>query len=131
MSLDEQSKGLGYCSEDVGSKCRAINPERLKDFGEDEYLEKDVKTCDITVTGHSETQLSNAVNMPEHKTNRIRGNCSGQIQFEDISVAAFKISNGVQKTPCTYSRLSKQYGMDLYLKKEYLHYTGTVKERGV
>ncbi|XP_048472371.1 L-threonine ammonia-lyase isoform X2 [Rhincodon typus] len=110
---------------------RAINPERLKDFGEDEYLEKDVKTCDITVTGHSETQLSNAVNMPEHKTNRIRGNCSGQIQFEDISVAAFKISNGVQKTPCTYSRLSKQYGMDLYLKKEYLHYTGTVKERGV
>ena len=30
-----------------------------------------------------------------------------------------------------YSRLSKQYGMDIYLKKEQLHYTGSVKERGV
>lgn len=29
-----------------------------------------------------------------------------------------------------YSRLSKQYGMDIYLKKEHLHYTGSVKERG-
>ncbi|XP_060710298.1 L-threonine ammonia-lyase isoform X1 [Hemiscyllium ocellatum] len=120
----------------IGNGCpllqpRAINPERLKDFGEDEYLEKDVKTCEVTITGRTETQLGNALNMTEHKTNQILGMCSGQIQFEDISVAAFKISNGIQKTPCTYSRLSKQYGMDLYLKKEYLHYTGTVKERGV
>ncbi len=30
-----------------------------------------------------------------------------------------------------YSRLSKQYGMEIYLKKEQLHYTGSVKERGV
>ena len=30
-----------------------------------------------------------------------------------------------------YSRLSKQYGMEIYLKKEHLHYTGSVKERGV
>lgn len=29
-----------------------------------------------------------------------------------------------------YSRLSKQYGMEIYLKKEHLHYTGSVKERG-
>ncbi|XP_043534662.1 L-threonine ammonia-lyase isoform X1 [Chiloscyllium plagiosum] len=120
----------------IGNGCpllqpRAINPERLKDFGEDEFLEKDVKTCEVTVTGRTETQLSNTLNMTEHKTNQTLGMCSGQIQFEDISVAAFKISNGIQKTPCTYSRLSKQYGMDLYLKKEYLHYTGTVKERGV
>lgn len=30
-----------------------------------------------------------------------------------------------------YSRLSKQYGMEIYLKKEHLHYTGSAKERGV
>uniref|UniRef100_A0A8C1LRT2 L-serine deaminase n=1 Tax=Cyprinus carpio TaxID=7962 RepID=A0A8C1LRT2_CYPCA len=29
-----------------------------------------------------------------------------------------------------YSRLSKQYGMEIFLKKELLHYTGSVKERG-
>ncbi|XP_043534668.1 L-threonine ammonia-lyase isoform X4 [Chiloscyllium plagiosum] len=90
----------------IGNGCpllqpRAINPERLKDFGEDEFLEKDVKTCEVTVTGRTETQLSNTLNMTEHKTNQTLGMCSGQIQFEDISVAAFKISNGIQKTPCT------------------------------
>ncbi|KAG8537468.1 hypothetical protein GDO81_024485 [Engystomops pustulosus] len=53
------------------------------------------------------------------------------LRFEDISAAAFKIQSGVQKTPCMYSRLSKQYGVDIYLKKEYLQYTGSVKERGV
>ncbi|XP_059215632.1 uncharacterized protein LOC131993658 [Centropristis striata] len=53
------------------------------------------------------------------------------LRFEDISAAAFRIQSGIQKTPCTYSRLSKQYGMEIYLKKEHLHYTGSVKERGV
>ncbi|XP_038638856.1 L-threonine ammonia-lyase isoform X1 [Scyliorhinus canicula] len=120
----------------IGNRCpvlppRAITPERLKDFGEDEYLEKDVKTWGMTVTGHPDTVLTNALNVTEHKTNRTLESSSGQVRFEDISAAAFKIQNGVQKTPCTYSRLSKQYGMDLYLKKEYLHYTGSVKERGV
>ncbi|XP_067876444.1 L-threonine ammonia-lyase [Heterodontus francisci] len=120
----------------IGNGCptlrqRAINPERLKDFGEDEYLEKDVKTWEMKVTGHSETLLSNTPNMTEHRPSRTSETGSGQVRFEDISAAAFKIQNGVQKTPCTYSRLSKQYGMDIYLKKEYLHYTGSVKERGV
>ncbi|XP_041031983.1 L-threonine ammonia-lyase isoform X1 [Carcharodon carcharias] len=116
----------------IGNGCpKAINPERLKDFGEDEYLEKDVKIWEVTVTGHSETRLSNALNVTEYKTNKTPETGSDQVRFEDISAAAFKIQNGLQKTPCTYSRLSKQYGMDLYLKKEYLHYTGSVKERGV
>lgn len=30
-----------------------------------------------------------------------------------------------------FSRLSKQLGVEIYLKKEQLHYTGSVKERGV
>ncbi|XP_024916468.1 uncharacterized protein LOC103387530 isoform X1 [Cynoglossus semilaevis] len=53
------------------------------------------------------------------------------LRFEDISAAAFRIHSGLQKTPCTYSRLSKLYGMEIYLKKDHLHYTGSVKERGV
>ncbi|XP_076025353.1 L-threonine ammonia-lyase [Genypterus blacodes] len=53
------------------------------------------------------------------------------LRFEDISAAAFRIQGGIQKTPCTYSRISKQLGMEIYLKKEHLHYTGSVKERGV
>ncbi|XP_031434663.1 L-threo-3-hydroxyaspartate ammonia-lyase isoform X1 [Clupea harengus] len=53
------------------------------------------------------------------------------LRFEDISMAALKIQSGVQKTPCTYSRLSKQYGMEIFMKKEHLNYTGSVKERGV
>ncbi|XP_067828775.1 L-threonine ammonia-lyase isoform X2 [Heptranchias perlo] len=109
---------------------KAINPERLKDFGEDEYLGEDVKTWEMTVTGHSETLLSNAPETTGRKTSRTSETGNRQVRFEDISAAAFKIQNGVPKTPCTYSRLSQQYGMDIYLKKEYLHYTGSVKERG-
>ncbi|KAJ3610305.1 hypothetical protein NHX12_022398 [Muraenolepis orangiensis] len=71
-----------------GRRPTLIEPERLKDFGEEELL-------------------------------------------GDISAAAFKIQSAIQKTPCTYSRMSKQYGMEIYLKKEHLHYTGSVKERGV
>uniref|UniRef100_UPI00398E6707 L-threonine ammonia-lyase-like n=1 Tax=Pristiophorus japonicus TaxID=55135 RepID=UPI00398E6707 len=110
---------------------RAINPERLKDFGEDEYLGKDVKTWEMTVTGLSQALLSNSPATAERRPCRASETGGGHVRFEDISAAAFKIQNGVQKTPCTYSRLSKQYGMDIYLKKEYLHYTGSVKERGV
>ncbi|XP_078055790.1 L-threonine ammonia-lyase [Mustelus asterias] len=134
QQVHQRSDSCHHQDGPIGNGCirpRAINPERLKDFGEDEYLEKDVKTWEMTVTGHSETMLSNALNVIEHRTNRPLEADSGHVRFEDISAAAFKIPNGVQKTPCTYSRLSKQYGMDLYLKKEYLHYTGSVKERGV
>ncbi|XP_051897297.1 L-threonine ammonia-lyase [Pristis pectinata] len=114
-----------------GLRQRSINPERLKDFGEDEYLGKDVKTWEMTVTGHSETLLSTAHNVPPYKTSRSPQPGSRQAPFEDIRAAAFKIQHGIQKTPCTYSRLSKQYGIEIYLKKEYLHHTGSVKERGV
>ncbi|XP_062926787.1 L-threonine ammonia-lyase [Mobula hypostoma] len=114
-----------------GLRQRSINPERLKDFGEDEYLGKDVKTWEVTVTGHSEKLLSTAQNVPPQKTSKSPEASSSQAPFEDIRAAAFKIQHGIQKTPCTYSRLSKQYGMEIYLKKEYLHHTGSVKERGV
>ncbi|XP_032868445.1 L-threonine dehydratase catabolic TdcB-like [Amblyraja radiata] len=110
---------------------RPINPERLKDFGEDEYVGKDVKTWELTVTGHSETLLNTGQDVTAYKASRSPEPCTRQAPFEDIRTAAFKIQHGIQKTPCTYSRLSKQYGMEIYLKKEYLHHTGSVKERGV
>jgi len=53
-----------------------------------------------------------------------------KIFFEDITSAAFKIKNGVLMTPCMKSHLSDWTGMDIYLKKEFLQYTGSFKERG-
>lgn len=118
-----------------GMPCRRptlIEPERLKDFGEEELLNGDVKVHETKVLVGPEFML-----MEPPKTRRLsefRAVPRPPIQylrFEDISAAAFTIQSTVQKTPCTYSRLSKQYGMEIYLKKEYLHYTGSVKERGV
>ncbi|KAK9541911.1 hypothetical protein VZT92_001924 [Zoarces viviparus] len=118
-----------------GTVCRKpplIEPERLKDFGEEELLNGDVRVLGTKVVGGSEIML-----MEPRKTRRISEfrivprPLIEYLRFEDISAAAFRIQTGIQKTPCTYSRLSKQYGMDIYLKKEHLHYTGSVKERGV
>ncbi|KAM3606218.1 uncharacterized protein V6R79_012941 [Siganus canaliculatus] len=114
----------------AGRRPTLIEPERLKDFGEEELLNGDVKVYDTKVVGCPEIRL-----MDPPKTRRVsefRAVPKPQyLRFEDISAAAFRIQAGIQKTPCTYSRLSKQYGMEIYLKKEHLHYTGSVKERGV
>ncbi|PNF22306.1 L-threonine ammonia-lyase [Cryptotermes secundus] len=53
-----------------------------------------------------------------------------QLHFEDITSAAFKIKSGVLVTPCMRSHLSELTGMDVYLKKDFLQYTGSFKERG-
>ncbi|XP_074816034.1 L-threonine ammonia-lyase-like isoform X2 [Natator depressus] len=116
----------------VGQRPPSINPERLKDFGEEDYLNGDVKTWEMKIVSHNEELLRDAldpVTQPNSRSSQPTYN--KLIRFEDISAAAFKIQSGVQKTPCMYSRLSKQYGMDIYLKKEFLQYTGSVKERGV
>uniref|UniRef100_A0AC34RBN4 Tryptophan synthase beta chain-like PALP domain-containing protein n=1 Tax=Panagrolaimus sp. JU765 TaxID=591449 RepID=A0AC34RBN4_9BILA len=53
------------------------------------------------------------------------------IQFSDISSAAFNIRDGIIQTPCNRSpQLSSLLGMDLYLKKEFMQVTGSFKERG-
>ncbi|XP_034080526.1 serine racemase [Gymnodraco acuticeps] len=110
-----------------------IEPERLKDFGEEELVNGDVKVYSTKVVGGP----AEIVLKDPPKTRRMsefRHNPRPLVpflRFEDISAAAFRIQAGIQKTPCTYSRLSKQYGMEIYLKKEHLHYTGSVKERGV
>ncbi|XP_033736746.1 L-threonine ammonia-lyase-like isoform X2 [Pecten maximus] len=53
-----------------------------------------------------------------------------KIQFEDISAAAYKIRDGIMKTPCTRSRLSGLLGVNIFFKKEFLQFTGSFKERG-
>ncbi|XP_057198396.1 uncharacterized protein LOC130559384 isoform X2 [Triplophysa rosa] len=119
----------------AGRRSTLICPERLKDFGAEEYLNGDVKVFETSVTEPPEIQLMStpkpaAKRGAESKTTSKP--VSERLRFEDISAAAFKLQkSGIQKTPCTYSRLSKQYGMEIYLKKEHLHYTGSVKERGV
>ncbi|XP_022599366.1 L-threonine ammonia-lyase-like isoform X1 [Seriola dumerili] len=116
----------------VGRRPTLIEPERLKDFGEEELLNGDVKVYDTKVVGGPEIMLMDPPKTRRVSEFRIVPRPPAQyLRFEDISAAAFRIQSGIQKTPCTYSRLSKQYGMEIYLKKEHLHYTGSVKERGV
>ncbi|XP_064285404.1 L-threonine ammonia-lyase-like [Passer domesticus] len=116
----------------IGQKPPSINPERLKDFGEEDYLNGDVKTWEMKIVSRNEELLRDALScIPQPSSRTSLASCNRLIRFEDISAAAFKIQCGVQKTPCMYSRLSKLYGMDIYLKKEFLQYTGSVKERGV
>ncbi|XP_063347465.1 uncharacterized protein LOC134639885 isoform X2 [Pelmatolapia mariae] len=116
----------------VGRRPTLIEPARLKDFGVEELLNGDVKVHETKVVMAPEVVL-----MDPPKTRRVSEfrmiprPPAQYLRFEDISAAAFRIQSGMQKTPCTYSRLSKQYGMEIYLKKEHLHYTGSVKERGV
>lgn len=116
----------------AGRRPTLIEPERLKDFGEEELFNGDVKVYDTKVVGCPEILLLDPPKTRRLSEFRVVPRPPVQyIRFEDISAAAFRIQSGIQKTPCTYSRLSKQYGMEIYLKKEHLHYTGSVKERGV
>ncbi|NXR40393.1 SRR racemase, partial [Zosterops hypoxanthus] len=86
----------------------------------------------MKIVSRNEELLREALSsIPQPSSRASLASCNKLIRFEDISAAAFKIQCGVQKTPCMYSRLSKQYGMEVYLKKEFLQYTGSVKERGV
>ncbi|XP_047206931.1 serine racemase [Girardinichthys multiradiatus] len=135
LRLGPSQPGSSYksvCNGTVGRRPTLIEPERLKDFGEEELLNGDVKFYETKVVAAPQVKL-----MDPPKTRRVSEfriiprPPVPYLRFEDISAAAFRIQSVIQKTPCTYSRLSKQYGMEIFLKKEYLHYTGSVKERGV
>ena len=73
------------------------------------------------------------------------------VDFEQISAAAYKIRDGIVRTPCDVSiislfnliqllhqfiilfqpsHMSEEAEMTIYLKKEYMQYTGSFKERG-
>uniref|UniRef100_A0A3P9P2S7 L-serine deaminase n=1 Tax=Poecilia reticulata TaxID=8081 RepID=A0A3P9P2S7_POERE len=112
------------CNGAVGRRPTLIEPERLKDFGEEELLNGDVKYHQISMAGTHEIKLMDPPKTRRVSEFRIIPKPPAQfLRFEDISAAAFTMQS--------YSRLSKQYGMEIFLKKEHLHYTGSVKERGV
>ncbi|XP_059090398.1 L-threonine ammonia-lyase-like isoform X1 [Tigriopus californicus] len=52
------------------------------------------------------------------------------VQFEQISAAAYRVREGIVRTPCDRSHLSEESGMEIFLKKDYMQYTGSFKERG-
>ena len=53
------------------------------------------------------------------------------ISFADILAARDRIAGGVSVTPCPHSpALSERYGCEIYCKLEFLHRTGSFKERG-
>ncbi|XP_062600738.1 L-threonine ammonia-lyase-like [Saccostrea cucullata] len=53
-----------------------------------------------------------------------------KILFQDVSAAAYKIKDGIHRSPCIRSRMSAMLNMDIYFKKEFLQFTGSFKERG-
>lgn len=85
----------------IGQKPPSINPERLKDFGEEDYLNGDVKTWEMKIVSRNEELLrDDPSRIPQSSSRTSLSSCNKLIRFEDISAAAFKIQCGVQKTPC-------------------------------
>ncbi|XP_027716896.1 uncharacterized protein LOC114042405 isoform X1 [Vombatus ursinus] len=109
-------------------QCQTPNQlEQLRNYVEEDGLQGNAKTWKLKVLEHGEEP---PVTPSEGRACQETPNFK-LIRLEDINTAASQIQKGVQVTPCTYSRLSKKYGMELYLKKEFLQYTGSVKDRGV
>jgi len=53
------------------------------------------------------------------------------VSFEDVSRAAYRIRGGINRTHCDKSEfLSELCGTNIYLKKDFMQYTGSFKERG-
>uniref|UniRef100_A0A4W4GIZ2 L-serine deaminase n=1 Tax=Electrophorus electricus TaxID=8005 RepID=A0A4W4GIZ2_ELEEL len=90
----------------------------------EEHLNADLKTLEkVPLMAPTEPFITRS---REHKS--APGPPVEFLHFQDISAAALKIQqSGIQKTPY----ISKLYGMEIYVKKEHLHYTGSVKERRV
>lgn len=100
---------------------------------EGDILEHDVLSTALSKP-HSPTPLSKKENM-ESKFGEVEDKfCDPEnpvtIKMEDVIAAAFAIKGGISRIPCTKSQMSSNFGMDLYFKKEFLHTTGSFKERG-
>lgn len=90
------------CNGAVGRRPTLIEPERLKDFGEEELLNGDVKYHQTSVAGTPEMKLMDPPKTRRVSEFRIIPKPPAQfLRFEDISAAAFTIQSAIQKTPCT------------------------------
>ncbi|CAH0400542.1 unnamed protein product [Chilo suppressalis] len=54
-----------------------------------------------------------------------------KIKYDDILAASHRIMGGVIRTPCTKAHMSEKLGMEIYLKQEFVQFSGCFKERGV
>ncbi|CAH0594300.1 unnamed protein product [Chrysodeixis includens] len=54
-----------------------------------------------------------------------------KIKYEDILAASRRMAGLIVKTPLPRAHMSERLGMELYIKQEFLQYTGCFKERGV
>ncbi|CAB3245691.1 unnamed protein product [Arctia plantaginis] len=52
-------------------------------------------------------------------------------EYENILAASRRIVGQIVRTPLLQAQMSENLGMDLYLKQEFLQFTGNFKERGV
>ncbi|CAI9725821.1 L-threonine ammonia-lyase-like isoform X2 [Octopus vulgaris] len=59
-----------------------------------------------------------------------RSKSARKITMEDIIAAKSILENSIKKTPCMRSKMSSQFGMELYLKNEAMQTTGSFKDRG-
>ncbi|CAG4957499.1 unnamed protein product [Colias eurytheme] len=54
-----------------------------------------------------------------------------KIKYDDILAAAKRISGDTVKTSSSKAHMSEKLGMEIFLKQEFMQYTGCFKERGV
>lgn len=53
-----------------------------------------------------------------------------RITFEDVTSASYIVKSGIANTPCIKSHLSDTTGVEIFLKKDFLQFSGSFKERG-
>lgn len=59
------------------------------------------------------------------------GVAPAKVTFQDVAEAHYRIRNDIRRTSCKRSQhLSKMLGVDVFLKREYQHESGSFKERG-
>ena len=54
------------------------------------------------------------------------------VTFEDVSRATYRIQSGIKRTACVESKaLSELCGCKVWIKKDFMQFTGSFKERSV
>ncbi|KAK3730603.1 hypothetical protein QZH41_018826 [Actinostola sp. cb2023] len=111
-------------------------------------MEPEKKSSDISQKekNHPFANPRTSVALSDHLTNKMKkmgmkGDSEDPIiiDFQDICAAAFRIRKGITKTPCEVRYDLQQKAniftpetadLEIFFKKEYLHPTGSFKERG-
>ena len=106
-------------------------------------VENGVSALSLNSSVKLNSAISNEKPLIESTDPQCNPNNPIRVNFQDVTSAAFLIKNGVERTPCVVSsppavgrlrvnfllfvqrsRFSKNLGMDIWLKMEFLQYTG-------